>query len=73
MHDDDFYLDYADEDAGFAQQGSALRASSPDNPRNLPCPTCHAPNVLTREDKMRGYQCDTCADNTERFGGPFGL
>lgn len=74
MHDDDdFYLDYDDEDAGFAQQGSALRASSPNNPRNLPCPTCHTPNVLTREDKMRGYQCDRCADNTERFGGPFGL
>lgn len=66
MYDDD---DYAE----FARPGSALRAASRRNPRNLPCPTCKAPNRLTREDKRRGYQCDTCADNTERFGGPFGL
>ncbi len=67
MYDDDD--DYVDE---FAQDGSALRAASPHNPRNLPCPTCKTPNVLTREDKMRGYQCDSCADKTERWGGPFG-
>lgn len=42
--------------------GSALRAASKRNPRNLPCPTCGEPNRLTPADKARGYQCDTCAD-----------
>lgn len=47
---------------------SALRASSRHNPRNLPCPTCKAPNRLTPEDERRGYQCDRCADAAEGYG-----
>lgn len=52
---------------GFAEPGgnSALRASTPSNPRNLPCPTCRAPNRLTPTDQARGYQCDRCADRAE--------
>lgn len=44
---------------------SALRAAAQGNPRNLPCPTCKAPNVLTPADVRRGYQCDGCADAEE--------
>lgn len=57
-----------DDRSMFADPGgtSALRAETPTNPRNLPCPTCHTPNVLTPEDKARGYQCDACADRAER-------
>ena len=29
---------------------------------------CHTPNMLTRIDKARGYQCDRCADALERGG-----
>jgi hypothetical protein len=47
---------------------SALRAESRHNPRNLPCPTCKAPNRLTPRDRAEGYQCDECADREE--GGP---
>jgi hypothetical protein len=50
----------------FANPGSALRAATPRNPRNLPCPTCKAPNRLTPADKRKGYQCDSCADKIER-------
>jgi hypothetical protein len=61
---------YYDEDADirFADPGgrSALRASSRRNPRNKPCPTCGAKNVLTPADVARGYQCDRCADAAER-------
>lgn len=55
----------------FADPGgnSALRAETPENPRDCDCPNCGAENVLTREDKARGYQCDACADALERFGG----
>lgn len=51
----------------FADPGgkSALRAASRRNPRNLPCPTCKAPNCLTPADKRAGYQCDACADQAE--------
>lgn len=51
----------------FADPGgnSALRAAGPGNPRDCPCPTCKAPNVLTRKDKALGYQCDRCADRAE--------
>lgn len=62
---------YDDEDFdGFADPGgnSALRASSKQNPRNLPCPNCGQANRLTRADRAQGYQCDTCADSTERGG-----
>ncbi len=59
-----------DEDDGpdFADPGgrSALRAARRGNPRNLPCPTCHAPNMLTPADRAQGYQCDPCSDRTER-------
>lgn len=63
-------MDIYDEDADrtqFADPGgrSALRASSRRNPRNLPCPTCGTPNVLTPADVRRGYQCDRCADRDE--------
>jgi hypothetical protein len=45
---------------------SALRAATPDNPRNRPCPNCNAPNRLTPDDRALGHQCDTCADKAER-------
>jgi hypothetical protein len=62
MEDDDL--------SEFATPGgnSALRAASPSNPRNLPCPSCGEPNRLTPADKARGYQCDSCADQAERGG-----
>lgn len=54
---------------GFADPGgrSALRTATPDNPRNLPCPTCGRPNRLTPLDQSRGYQCDECADAAEGY------
>jgi hypothetical protein len=60
----DFELDYEND---FADPGgrSALRAASKSNPRNLPCPTCGAPNRLTPKDRDLGYQCDSCADKAE--------
>lgn len=56
----------------FADPGgnSALRAASPSNPRNLPCPTCGTENVLTPADRQLGYQCDRCADAAEGLGFP---
>jgi hypothetical protein len=63
------YGGYDDEDdrSEFADPGgrSALRAATPDNPRNLPCPNCGEPDRLTPADKALGYQCDTCADRAE--------
>jgi hypothetical protein len=52
----------------FAESGgrSALRAASKRNPRNRPCPTCGARNVLTPKDVSLGYQCNACADRAER-------
>jgi hypothetical protein len=47
---------------------SALRATGRGNRRNLPCPTCGRPNLLTPADRARGYQCDGCADRDERGG-----
>jgi hypothetical protein len=52
----------------FANPGSALRSASRDNPRNLPCPTCHEPNRLTPQDRRLGYQCDACANRDEGNG-----
>jgi hypothetical protein len=54
----------------FADPGgrSALRASRPCNPRNLPCPSCEQPNRLTPKDRALGYQCDVCAHTAEGFG-----
>lgn len=51
----------------FADPGgdSALYAAGPDNPRNLPCPTCGTPNTLTPRDVAAHYQCDTCARRAE--------
>ncbi len=49
----------------FANENSALRASSRTNPRNLPCPTCERANMLTPKDVNLGYQCDICADELE--------
>jgi hypothetical protein len=64
------YDDYPIDGVGFADpgNGSALRAATANNPRNLPCPTCGEPNRLTPIDKERGYQCDSCADAAERGG-----
>lgn len=59
--DDGFNLDFAEPGGR-----SALRAATHDNPRNLPCPTCGAENVLTPRDRALGYQCDACADRAER-------
>lgn len=53
---------------GFADPGgrSSLRAATEDNPRDCPCPNCGDPDVLTRIDRLRGYQCNRCADRAER-------
>ena len=61
--DDNYECDFTDPGGR-----SALRASSRRNPRNLPCPTCKAPNRLTPADRALGYQCDSCADRCERGG-----
>jgi len=68
--EDDRCSGYSERDCEFADPGgnSALRASSPTNPRNLPCPTCGARNRLTPADRARGYQCDPCADRAEGGG-----
>ena len=60
--------EYDDDDDGprFANPGSALRAASKRNPRNLPCPTCGKKNRLTPEDVAHHYQCDECANKAER-------
>jgi hypothetical protein len=60
--------DYLIDGVGFADPGgnSALRAATPNNPRNLPCPNCGRPNMLTSLDRQNGYQCDICADEAER-------
>jgi hypothetical protein len=68
-HDDDEDYDFDDEfHIDFADPGgtSALRAETPTNPRNLPCPNCGEPNRLTPADRALGYQCDSCADRAER-------
>ena len=62
---DNYYEDY---DLSFAGEGSALRAASASNPRNLPCPSCERPNRLTPADMAQGYQCDPCADMAEGIG-----
>ena len=60
--------DYLIDGVGFADPGgrSALRAETKDNPRDRPCPTCGAEDVLTRIDVQRGYRCNRCADAAER-------
>jgi hypothetical protein len=68
-----FYSEYGDDcdDSDFADPGgnSALRAETATNPRNLPCPTCGEPDMLTPKDAHRGYQCDDCANRSEGWGG----
>lgn len=68
-HEDGHLID----GVGFADPSgnSALRAATKSNPRNLPCPTCKKPNLLTAADKRAGYQCDSCADRDE--GGSYGF
>lgn len=60
--------DEDDDRSKFADPGgnSALRAATRGNPRIYPCPTCQRPNKLTRKDLNLGYQCDACADRSER-------
>lgn len=70
----EYYDDECDDlidGVGFADPGgnSALRRATPDNPRDQACPTCGEPDVLTRIDARRGYQCDRCADRDEGRGG----
>lgn len=62
---------YAGDGEFFADPGgeSALRRETASNPRDSDCPTCGRKNVLTRADRRHGYQCDRCAEQTER-GGP---
>ena len=63
---------YGSESRGqFANSGSALRAAGRYNPRNLPCPTCKRPNMLTPKDVARGYQCDDCARRDEGGMGDY--
>jgi hypothetical protein len=59
------YDEYDEDRIEFSQEGSALRASSRSNPRNLPCPTCGEPDRLTPKDVALHYQCDRCADRVE--------
>ena len=80
---DNFYNDYMDDECYgynydyfendyeiFEDKGgiSALRKATERNPRNLPCPTCGEPDMLTGKDMRLGYQCDRCADRLERGG-----
>ena len=70
-YEDSYDRDYEDDlidGVGFADPGgrSALRAATPNNPRDQPCPNCGDENVLTQIDRQRGYQCDRCADFAER-------
>jgi hypothetical protein len=60
--------EWAERAERFADPGgeSALHAADKDNPRNLPCGTCGWPNMLTAQDKAKGYQCDSCATAQER-------
>jgi len=64
-YNDEYDPSSEDYDLEFKCQGSALRAATRRNPRNLPCPTCKEPNRLTPKDRAQGYQCDSCADRDE--------
>ena len=52
----------------FRSRNSALYLESAKTPRNLPCPTCGTPKMLTPADVRRGYQCASCADSEEGWG-----
>ncbi len=73
MYDDYDEDEWAERVEMFAEPGSnsALRRASRSNPRNLPCPTCGKPNLLTPADRARGYQCDACADRDEGLAMPW--
>jgi len=60
----------SDDRSEFADPGgeSSLRAETPTNLRNLPCPTCGRENMLTPKDRALGYQCDICANEAEGRG-----
>jgi hypothetical protein len=70
MYDDYEPDEWAERVERFADPGgnSALYAAGPDNPRNLPCPTCGRANVLTPRDRAAHYQCDDCSDAAEGLG-----
>jgi len=53
---------------GFADPGgvSSLRAATIDNPRIFPCPTCGVEDRLTAIDVAHSYQCNQCAEASER-------
>ncbi len=61
------YEDYDPSVCDFQDPGgnSSLRRATRNNPRNLPCPTCHEPDRLTPTDVRNHYQCDECADRAE--------
>jgi len=67
--DDEYYDDddYLIDGVGFADSSgkSALRAATPTNPRDQPCPQCGAQDVLTPIDVSHHYVCDRCADQNE--------
>ena len=63
LYDEENRIEFADPGGN-----SALRAATPSNPRNLPCPNCGGKNRLAPADRARGYQCDECADRAERGG-----
>lgn len=65
-----YYEDILDMDMEFADPGgrSALRAATPDNPRDRPCPSCGQKDVLTPLDVSLGYRCDACAERDEGHG-----
>lgn len=67
------FLGYEQDDMSFSDFAdprgiSALRAETPSNPRNIPCPTCKVPNRLTPKDQRLGYHCDECANALEGAG-----
>ncbi len=66
--DDEFDPGLDDDFSMFADPGgkSALRAATADNPRDRPCGSCGAANVLTPADVALGYQCNGCADRAEQ-------
>jgi len=68
MYYDDEVTRFNIDGVGFADPygESALRRATKGNPRNLPCPDCGRPNMLTPIDRRRGYCCDICASERER-------
>lgn len=71
LYDDDYEDDDLIDGVGFQDPGgeSSLRRATPNNPRNLPCPTCGEPDRLTQLDVDARYQCNSCARRSEGYGG----